>query len=337
MSIRVCRSPSEVVAAVPPLAPAVVDEARAEADLRPIDYALGSGEADEVALFAGIKPLVRQVVPTVTLKDSRARFEALGLATAWTAHRAKQATTQGTVLFVGRDPRLVREAATCEDRAEHDRDLGRLLGYPRCCVEAYLEVPSRRRNLDAIARAFARSPSRVSPRLNCLDLAVFHYVSWLPCSFDCELSRVFADAVANHIARHHGQFVARPGQAAREWGATTCPPGCRHERFVASLDEALAAHRLVVLQDVQVSIVGPYLQGEVRVRRAWPTARDRHPSALLGSEAREAVARVTALVQTRGTVSVDRGNVYIGGEAVLRSEDALLVPFGAFGPDPSPR
>lgn len=336
---RHVESPRELIAALDFVDPARVAAARAEALARPIAYALGSGEADEVALYAGLKPLIRQVLPIAQLVTARARFEALGLAIGVSEHRVKLPSTEGTVLYVGRDPRHVREAVLCEAMPDHDHELGQLLGYPRCCVEAYLEIPPPRRNVDAFARAASAcqaSSGVFVPRLNTVDLAIFHYVSWLPCSFSCAFSRAFADAVADHIAKRHGRFLAPPGRGAalrfRGPGAS-CPPGCRHERFVAAIDEAHAAHRLLIFEDVQVSLTGAFEGRELRVDRAWPTERDRHPEAALDEDAREAAARVVALIEAAGSVSIVDGVLHAGGEAVLRAADAMLLPFGA-GPRP---
>jgi hypothetical protein len=321
-----CATPRDLVAALDFVDPGRVAKARAEADARPIAYALGSGEADEVALYAGIKPLIRQVLPSAQLAAARARFEALGLAVGEAEHRVALPSTEGTVLFVGRDPRRVREAVLCEAGPDHDHELGRILGYPRCCVEAYLEIPPPRRNVDAFARAAAASGGVFAPRLNTVDLAIFHYISWLPCSFSCAISTAFADAVADHIARKHGQFLA--GATIRP-PRVICPPGCRHERFVAAIDAAHAAHRLLVFEDVQISITGAIDGGVVRVDRAWTTARDRHPAATLTDDAREAAARLVALIAAAGTVSIVDGVIHAGGAAVLRATDAMLLPFGA--------
>jgi hypothetical protein len=322
---RPCETPRDLALALDFVDPARVAVARAEAAARPIQYALGSGEADEVALYAGLKPLIRQVLPAAQLAPARARFEALGLAIGVAEHRVALPSTEGTVLFVGRDPRHVREAVRCEAAPDHDHALGRLLGYPRCCVEAYLEIPPPRRNVDAFARASAASGGVFAPRLNTVDLAIFHYVSWLPCSFSCAISSKFADAVADHIARKHGQFLASPGRSA---SSSRCPPGCRHERFVAAIDAAHAAHRLLLFEDVQISITGAFDGRELRVERAWPTARDRHPDAAIDEDAREAAARVVALITAAGSVSIVDGVVHAGGEAVVTTADAMLLPFG---------
>lgn len=318
----VCTSPKDLIAALNFVDATRLAQARAEAKARPIAYALGSGEADEVALFAGLKPLLRQVLPLSELTGARERFGRLGLAMSEARHRVSLASTEGTVLFVGRDPRLVREAISAEEGDEHDLELGRLLGYPRCCVEAYLEVPSPRRNGDVFQRA-AKATSTFVPRLNCVDLSIFHFISWLPCAFDCALSKTYADAVARHIAVRHGQFL---GGAA---SSSPCPPGCRHERFVAEIDRALAAHRLLAFEDVQVSITGRIEGGDLLLEQAWPTARDRHPHVPPDGDADEASARLAALVAGATRVAVREGTLFVDGAAILQTADARLFPFGA--------
>ncbi|WP_236516959.1 DUF483 domain-containing protein [Sandaracinus amylolyticus] len=298
--------------------PDAPERARSAVRARPIVYALGSGEADEVALCAGIKPLLRQVVRDADVAATRARFEALGLVVRDAVHRVETASTRGRVLFVGRDARRVEEAVRVEAAPEHDHELGRLLGYPRCCVEAYLAVPPPRDNLDAIARGGVGRA-----RLNVLDLAVFHYVSWIPCSLSCALSSAYADAVASHIAERHAQFLA--GRGARP--VSRCPPGCRHETFVRAIDDALGAHRLVLFEDVQLSLRGTIDRDVLRVAEVWPTARDRHPDARLDDLALEAVARLLVLVERAERVAVIDGVLSLDDRAIVSAPHAALHRF----------
>ena len=321
-----CETLSALAAALPIPDPAALDRARAAATERPIDYALGSGESDEVGLFAGFKPLLRQLLAPSEIDRVRARFTALGLHVEETTHldTAFGPAEKGRVLFIARDPRRARAAAALEGRQGHDLEMGLLLGYPRCCLEAYFATPPPRRNCDVAARAALKSRAFL-PRENVLDLAIFHYLSWLPCAFDCAPSKAYADAIANHIARRHGQFVgATPGNVPK----TVCPPGCRHQTFVARIDEALAAHRLVLFEEAQVSIAGRFEAGVVHVERVWPTARDRHPAVALSPEALEAVARTTAIVERAGTIAVEHGTLFADGIPIVKTPDALLLPFG---------
>lgn len=335
-----CEDAAAVARALPVVEPGRVARAASAAQERPIAYRLGSGEADEVALFAGLKPLVRQLLPAAWVPAARAKFAPLGLA-------LEEAATVGTAvqrrgsredpglrtLFVSRDAALAQEAARLESSPDHDRELGGLLGYPRCCVDAYLETQPPRRNGTVVAAAWARTRQAGQgprPRLNVLDLAVFHYVSWLPCSFACRPSLAHADAVAAHLARRHGQFL---GAAHGAPAPAACPPGCRHQAFVAAVDAALSAHRLYLQDDVQLSLTGALEGGAVRVGRAWATARDRHPAAGLEAAPLEAVARLQALVAGAATVAVEPGPgggvLLVDGRPVLSTREAALVPFGA--------
>lgn len=308
---------------LPVLDAAAVELARRDARARPIDYVLGSGGSDEVALHAGLKPLVRQIVGADRAPAARARFEALGLSVGEAEHRVDRASTAGTVLFAGRDPRRVAEAVMLEAIPEHDRELGRLLGYPACCVDTYVALGGDRPNLAALERARSATRGPGYARLNTLDLAVFHYVSWLPCSLDCAISRAYADRVASHLADRHGQPPGR-GRAP----ATRCPPGCRHETFVREIDRALGAHRLVAGEDVQISIEGTTDGRALRVARAWPTARDRHPDVPLDGPALEAVARLCTLVRAAERVEVEGGTLALDGRPIARGPNVGLYLFG---------
>lgn len=335
-----CHDAAEVARALPAGDAGRLARARAAAAERPLAYPLGSGEADEVALFAGLKPLVRQLLTPAGVARARARLEPLGLSLGEVATGGTAVERRGSredpglrTLFAARDAALVAEAARLEATPDHDLELGLLLGYPRCCVDAYLAIPPPRRNAAVVAAAWARTRDaglRPRHRLNVLDLAVFHHLSWLPCSFACAPSLACADAVAAHLGQRHGQFLgAAPGVPAQ----AACPPGCRHQAFVAAVDAALSAHRLLLLEDVQVSLTGALERGAVRVGRAWATARDRHPSAALAPAALEAVARLQAQVAGAATVAVERGPgggvLLLDGRAVLSTPDAVLVPFGA--------
>lgn len=334
-----CADADAVARALTVADPARLARARVAAAERPLPYPLGSGEADEVALFAGLKPLVRQLLPPDGVAAARARLAPLGLALAEAATGGTPVARRGSredpglrALFVARDPALAREAARLEASPDHDRELGRLLGYPGCCVEAYLEIPAPRRNAAVASAAWARTREAgrwPRARLNVLDLAVFHYLSWLPCTLACAPSLAYADAVAAHLARRHGQFL---GAAAGAPSEPACPSGCRHQAFVADVDAALSAHRLLLLEDVQVSLTGDLEGGAVRVVRAWATARDRHPAARLEAGALEAVARLQAVIAAGAVVAIEPGPaggvLLVDGRPLLATPDAALVTFG---------
>lgn len=294
--------------------------ARADATERPISYPLGSGQGEEFALSGGLRPLIRQLLDARSLEAAQARFEAAGFVTG-IAPRAYGPTHDGwddtpgplldeargarRALFVGRDLRRIDDAIAADlaKTDEADRELGRLLGYPRCCVEAFVATPIPRRNTALYAAAARNTAGRANARLNGLDLAVFHYISWSPCAFDCNLSAAYADAVAARIGRWYPAFVRR-------------------------IDQALSAHRLVLLDEVQISVRGGFDGVRVMIDDAWPTARDRHRDAGLDPDALETVATALALVRsaTRGAVYPD--GLVLDGSLVPGTSGALLVPFG---------
>jgi hypothetical protein len=277
-----------------------------------IEYPLGSGEGEEIALGAGLKPMIRQLLAAGDLDRTRARFEALGFVTA-IAPRMYGPTHEGwddtpdvaaidpktsrRALFVARDRSAIEEGieADLAKTDEGDRALGRLLGYPRCCVDAFLEGGKQRKNADVIAstvRATNATEAGFAPRLNVLDLAIFHWISWSPCTFGCAWSMRYADALVDVV-------------------------GKRHPAFVRAIDAALSAHRLYVDDDVQLSIRGAFDGTTLTIDEVWPTARDRHPRATLADGARETTELLLRRVRAWRTMRLDD----------LES-GALLAPFG---------
>lgn len=220
----------------------------------------GSGEAELVALVSGLKPVVRQQLRDDALEAQRARVESVGV------HAVLGARVQDvTRVYLSRDEAQARAALDAETRGD-DAALGTLLGYPACCVRAFTSLPEhwlprlrwgkRRTNL-ALARAAARRTTTFHGRLNSLDLHLFHYLAWTPCSYDCAPSLAYADAVAAELSR-------RP----RGWSGPVENDGAR--AFVERVDVLLGARR-VVWKAAHVSFT---VDEHGAVTDAWPTSRD---------------------------------------------------------------
>lgn len=300
---------------------ATLGAARTEVARRTIDYPFGSGQAEEIALAGGWKPVVRQSFRPDAIGRSRTHFERLGLFVLETEapHRGDE-----RLLYAGPDPKAVRAAAEAELRKEV-LEAGLLLGYPRCCAEAFADVPPPGRRNPLLNRsALARTDGTARARLNVLDLGLFHYLPWLPCSFRCSPSLAFADRVAERIVLEHG--AAAGGEAPR-LAEEEPESGCVHERFVAAIDCALGATRLAVLEDLQLSIEGRDEGGELVVERAWPTAQDRPARAALGTEAAEAAARLWLAVRPGARVRVGDRALIVDGRTLLRTESMVLARF----------
>lgn len=307
-----------LVEAIPRASEQARIQARADAQSRPIHYPFGSGEADEIALLAGLRPLIRQLLSDDEISLA-SRFTERGfvvepaplryVATCheWEPGNDAAGATRRPV-FIARDRGRIQAAIECElvPSKESDRELGRLLGYPRCCVEAFVEEAKLLQNPDTIRLALSRTRGSCSPRLNVLDLAVFHWISWYPCAFDCALSQRYAAAV---------ESLAASGEPV----------------FVRQIAGALARHRLMLLDGVQVSIAGAWDGRRLAIESAWPTARDRSPRSTLSGEELAAVTALTALIRGARTLSVDGDAIVVDDATIALPCRPLIVPFGNAG------
>lgn len=294
-----------------------LEAARARSRERTIRYPLGSGQAEELAFAAGLKPMLRQLFPADVVASASARLAARGFAVrvargAYVPEIDRlryepddDAPGGMRAVFAGRDVATLDEAAELDVQRTDESmiALGRLLGYPRCCVEAFVGFPSPRENRDVFAAALARTHGSPMPRLNTLDLAVFHFVPWAPCSFRCALSAAYADRVASLVNR-------------------------RFPAFVVAIDRALAAHRLMLDDDCQLSLQGPLADGLLTVERVVPTACHRHPDAALSAAAEQRVAELLLRVRPGSCVDARGGALRVDGADVPTARGALLVPFG---------
>lgn len=172
---------------------------------------LGS-ELEQLAFRIGIKPALRTWVSTRRASGLVQGLERRGVAV------ARSVELDGkVVLYVGRDRARVealraaeaivlpgRGAPSEEGLAAH-RTLGRLLGYPRCCVDAYLARVARGVHLRAdgtraaevvvaLEDAASRSDSRLG-RLNVVAPGHRALVPFYPCRLDCEYAARFASAL----------------------------------------------------------------------------------------------------------------------------------------------
>lgn len=293
--------------------------------LRTIAYPFGSGQGDEIAFRSGLKPMFRELLSVSEIERARARFEAAGFATE-VAERIYGDTKDGwddtaaglgehhpsarRALFVGRDLGALKTAAALDQEKTDEADLalGRLLGYPRCCVEAFLDG-GKHRKAPALHRAAwerthaLQTTALALPRLNTLDLAVFHFVPWYPCQLRCEPSARYADGVANVIA-------------------------ARAPAFVAAIDAALGMHRLMLTDDLQISIEGTRIGDVIEVSRVVPTAQHRHPRAALDPVESELLARLTAWLKGAKLIELRDGSLRAEGKSLPLSSAPLLVSFG---------
>jgi hypothetical protein len=175
-----------------------------------------TGKVHVLGVLAGVRPCGRLALPPDAAHRALARLSRLGLRTAIVAaaqvpgdiDTAHDPAGSVAHVFFSRDGSASR-AADLERRfsaAEasgapmgtdtFSRAMGRLLGYPACCVDAFLAAGPGTATDDLVRAAHGRS-RRFHWALNPLDArSTFPLVAHIPCRYDCESS--VAQALALH-------------------------------------------------------------------------------------------------------------------------------------------
>ncbi|MBW2462452.1 MAG: DUF483 domain-containing protein [Deltaproteobacteria bacterium] len=118
-------------------------------------------------------------------------------------------------LFVSRDRGLAKKTATLQlaDPTRHAEEIGELLGYPRCCVEAFTTQTGRADNSYDRLQVAARTDRRDRWPWELNDLA-FKVVPFYPCRYDCPAALVLArgvlGALDSDLRARVERFLARP-------------------------------------------------------------------------------------------------------------------------------
>jgi hypothetical protein len=184
-------------------------------------------ELERLAFAAGIKPALRAIVSLARVPALERELADRG------AYLASVDIADGNaVVYAARDrarAEALREAEAAilphgaravpsDSIAGAHREVGRLLGYPRCCVDAYLERVARgvknagdgteaAEEVVAARAALARS-ERSLARLNFLLPKRRALVPFDPCRFDCDLASRYASALFDLFAREREDEAA---------------------------------------------------------------------------------------------------------------------------------
>lgn len=174
-----------------------------------------------LAFTWGIKPAVRLRLPPEIAERRRRDAILEGFAIAEAVDR------EAAILYVARRPEdaevlrdaeaplLAGGATGAEQRAGH-LALGRGLGYPRCCVEAYADrlaagALAHGHEDYALAKEALAASETLHARLSYFRRARHEYlIPYYPCRFDCEWSLRYATGTFEAIERR-----SRPGDAGR--------------------------------------------------------------------------------------------------------------------------
>jgi hypothetical protein len=144
-----------------------------------------------------------------------------------------------------------REACARTPRSqEAARWMGAALGYPRCCVEAFVRIRARD-DATVFADLLPPLPSAPSTPLTGFLVGALALVSHAPCSPDCTDTRSLAGAVLADLERRHPGFIALWEPLARRLHAIDLQGRTLAMTVDGSLLDAggaqvTAAHELVV-------------------------------------------------------------------------------------------
>lgn len=179
-------------------------------------------DTELAALTAGLKPAMRVTAPPEEADAIVARYRARGLRVVRAAEIVPIGGRAAVILYVARAERDAillcdAEAPTLRARPEDGanagahREIGRRLGFPRCCVEAFCDrvergvdvLPggSRVSSEDYVAARDAWVPRPDARINNLLFAARVKLVSFYPCRYDCAIAIRFAQAVLDAVAR----------------------------------------------------------------------------------------------------------------------------------------
>ena len=181
----------------------------------------GGHEGEWLLLELGLKPVLRQWLPPERLDGFAARCARRGLVFArGSAEGIGREARRDCLVYVARDAGRAEAARDAETAllarqgqpradatrragdADAARALGALLGFPACCIDAFVAVARDGRDEKAGMLRYALLRSEAfHARLNNLSLGAFHYIGWSPCRFDCPDSLAIASRAAEELRR----------------------------------------------------------------------------------------------------------------------------------------
>ena len=123
-------------------------------------------------------------------------------------------STGSAHLFVSREAELARRVAEVYrtgDPTAQAAEVGELMGYPRCCVAAFLALADRSNDSEIVYAVARRGCENPHPLLN---LGVGYLIPFYPCRFDCSHAVEFAEKVLEGL--FPGDSGVEMRQAIRE-------------------------------------------------------------------------------------------------------------------------
>lgn len=286
---------------------------------RELGSTLGAGASVDLELerlAAGEKrALLKEGVPAEDVEGLLRAYRAMGLAAGVAEHHGLDST--GGAHLEGEGFAIVAVARTEDElasaiqlqRGRDMRAMGEWMGYPACCVEAFLAQPDRRDNVENERWTLRRSGDGiVSPwiaRLGRVQLVSHH-----PCRVDCAASIAIAE---RGLAR-----IAEVSPEGAEWIAESLT------RAALFLDHARGA-----------TLSGEWSGSRFRVTRFEPLSRALEVKDVTDVEVLvDGVSLLTSAGELR-TLRADRPLLVVPGEPLPPVVRANVAPSPAPRPTPS--
>lgn len=181
---------------------------------------------EEVAFAIGDKPVLYLVVPSRDVEALQSKYASAKLvrreiplaiesATGRRVYESDAGETNAHV-FLSNDAILAQRAAQLWDEGSSRNAvaIGELLGYPSCCVAAFMALGERGNNAALTYVTAARSRALAAPFHSALNSTVRHVLPCTPCSFGCSRAITLAervlDALPNNVSTPLRRALARP-------------------------------------------------------------------------------------------------------------------------------
>jgi len=170
-------------------------------EVSPAERAL---RCEEVAFAIGLKPVLYLVAPSRRVDELVAKHAEVAIARRADRVALDERSGERTYgvgdevvhLFIGPSAERAAELWADGGSSRHVDELGRLMGYPRCCVRAFHAMANRRINA-AFPYVTASRTRALGARFHpLLDVTYARLIPFVPCTYGCSEAIAWADRVA---------------------------------------------------------------------------------------------------------------------------------------------
>lgn len=173
-------------------------------------------DVELMCVDSGLKPALRTLIPRAEISKVTRILESRKLHFIFSEHayseftyRLEKTGTGGChILYASKSRATVDKLNRIdnEDPFVENSEIGRILGYPDCCIELFSSIRDIKRH--EYLRIMIKNSKRLRAPLNIIE-AKFAVVSHYPCSFDCPHSLSMADDILDLMKQRHPAAAAK--------------------------------------------------------------------------------------------------------------------------------